>query len=131
MKRISLLLIILIISINCVGNNSEFEKQIELSDGKKVSVNLEEKEIEEGEKILVVKFQIEERILRHETVDKQVFEIWENLEKLADGKDLRDGIISAKYFVGKAEKNGEPIYEDFLFEAEKIENGTWKIIKVN
>ena len=131
MKRIILLLILSIFVINCVKSNSEFEKQFELSDGQKVLVSIEEKEIEKGSKVLVVQFQVEERILKHETVDKHVFEIWKSLEKTADEKNLEEGIISAKYFVGKDENNEEPIYEDFVYETEKIENGTWKIRKVN
>ena len=131
MKRIILLLTLSIFVMNCVGNNSEFEKQISLSDGKSISINLEEKKIEKDEKVLVAKYQVEERIFKHETVDKQVYEIWRILEKIADDKNLEDGIVSAKYFIGLDEKSNERIYEDFLYEAEKIENGTWKIIKVN
>ncbi len=131
MKRIFLLLILSIFVINCANNNLEIEREFTTKDGKKILVTIEEKEVRKNEKILVAEYQIDERILKEETVETHTLEIWKDMESLADEKELNDGIIKSKYLIGKDEKSNKPVYEEFLFEAEKIENGTWKIRKVN
>jgi hypothetical protein len=131
MKRKILLLILSVILFSCVENDSPDKKEIKLSDGKIITVNIEEKEVSKTEKILLANFQIDERILKEETVEKHILEIWNILEKDADRRNLMEGIIQAKYFVGNEEDSDKKVYEEFLFETEKIENGTWKIRKVN
>ncbi len=131
MKRIILLLTLSIVLISCSKKVSDNKKEITFSNGQKVEVNFEQKEAGKDLKVFVVEYQNESRVLKEETVEKQVLEIWKNLESEADKTDLDEAVIKTKYFIGRDEKSGEPIYEDFLFTGEKIENGTWKIRKVN
>lgn len=131
MKRIILLLTLSIFLISCAEKVSDNKKEITFSDGQKVEVNFEEKEVAKDLKVFVIEYQNDNRVLKEETVEKQVLEIWKNLEAEADKTNSEEAVIKAKYFVGNNGKNGEPEYEDFLFNGEKIENGTWKIRKVN
>ena len=77
------------------------------------------------------KRQVNERILKEEKVEEQVLEIWKKLETTANMRELDEALIATKYFIGKDEKTGKDNFQHFLFEAEKIENETWKIRKVN
>lgn len=125
------LLLLSIISVSCGKNVSPGETEIKLSDGSLIKVNLEEKETSAGEKVLIAEYRRDKRILKEETLEKEVLEVWAKLETKANETGADEGIIRAAYFIGPDEKTGESVYEDFLFATEKIENGTWQIKKVN
>ena len=91
---------------------------------------LEEKEINKGEKIFVVEYKNNEKHIKEIIVEKEVQEIWEKVKKQSEKLNLDEAVIKYEYLIGK-NKQGEPVYEGILFNAEKIENGTWKITKVN
>lgn len=131
MNRIIFLLMLSLFILACQTKYENNERKIQLSNGKSFTVFFEERKINDEEKILVIEFQNDERVLKVEQVEKEVLEIWSKLEKEADKSDLTEGFIRARYFVGTDEKNNEPIYEFFIFNIEKIENGTWQIEKVN
>ncbi len=131
MKRIILLLILSIILISCTKNNSANEKEIKLSNGQKIKVTFAEKEVEKDLKVFTVDYQNNEKVTKEEIVEEQVLEVWKNIEKEANKTDADEAVIKTRYFIGNDEKSNEPIYLDFIFNGEKIENGTWKITKVN
>lgn len=131
MKRIFIGLILFIFLVSCEKNNFGNEKEIKLSSGKTLKVLIEKKETSNNEKVFVVEYQNDERVLKEENVEKEVLEIWKKVENEANQTDSTEGIIKASYFIGKDKETNESQYEIFLFNAEKIENGTWQIEKVN
>lgn len=136
MKRKIVLLAISILIIGCSNqtfNNGEFnnEKVIKLSSGKTINVKLEIKEIEDGEKGLLVEYKNDEKIVKVKTLENEVLEIWKAVEPEANKLEVEEGVIKYSYLIGKTKDTNEPVYEEKLFSAEKIENGTWKIRKVN
>lgn len=131
MKRIILLLILSIFLISCAEKDSFQAKEIKLSNGKEIKLELSENEVEKDIKVLSVIYQHNEKIEKEETVEKEVMEIWSKLEEEVNRTDLDEAVIKPRYFIGIDEKSKEPIYLDFLYNAEKTESGTWKITKVN
>lgn len=126
-----MLLILSFLFLSCSPNLAVNEKEIELSEGRTVRVSFEEKQTSAGEKVLVADYRNDERVIREATVDEQVVRVWSGLEEEAGRRGIREGVIRAAYLVGEDERTGEPVYEEFLFSSEKIENGTWQIKKVN
>lgn len=131
MKRTFLVIILSILMTSCPGNVSVSSKEIKLSGGKIVVVNFEKKETSERQKVFVVEYERNEKILKETTVEKEVLEIWKNLDREIERSEADEGIIRAGYLIGTDEKTGKPEYELFLFNTEKTENGTWQIQKVN
>ncbi len=131
MKQLFFILTISFLFGGCFSSELKKEILVELSNGKMIKVSIERKEIIKSEKVLVVEYKNEEGVLKLETVEKEVLEVWSNVEDEANKIGVEDSVISAGYFIGKGEKSGERKYEEFLFDGEKIENGTWKITKVN
>lgn len=132
LKRKICLLVLSIFIFSCVGNEFPMqEKSLELSNGKNTSIFIQTKDISENEKILVIEYQVDEEVIKEETIENDVLKIWKQVETIANEIEIDEAIIKSKYFIGIGEKTKKKIYKDFLFEAEKIENGTWKIRKVN
>jgi hypothetical protein len=131
MKRIILLLIVSIFLIGCSERETFKEKEIQLADGKIINVEVSENEIEKDIRVLSVIYQVDEKVEKEETVEKEVLEVWSKLEKEINRTELDEAVIKPRYFIGNDEKSNKPIYLDFIYNAEKTENGTWKITKVN
>ncbi len=131
MKRKIVLLVISIFIFGCSKQNLNNEKVIKLSDGKNIKINLEIKEIEDGQKGLLVEYKNEEKVIKENTLEDEVLEIWKAVESEAEKLEVEEGVIKYSYRIGNKKDTNEPVYEIKLFSAEKIENGTWKIRKVN
>lgn len=131
MRRIICLLAISIFIYGCSQSEKNVEKTLKLSDGKNVVVSIYENEASENEKDFVVEYQVDEETFKDEKIENDVLVIWKQIENIANMKNFEEAIIKTKYFVGIGEKSKKKKYKGFLFEAEKIENGTWKIRKVN
>lgn len=135
MKRKIVLLAISILLFSCSNQNfnNDFnnEKIIKLSSGKTIKVKLDIKDIEDDKKGLLIEYKNDEKIIKVKTLENEVLEIWKAVEEDVNKLDLKEGVIKYSYLIGKTKDTDEPVYEDKLFSAEKIENGTWKIRKVN
>ncbi|MGI8670233.1 MAG: hypothetical protein ACR2J3_10375 [Aridibacter sp.] len=136
MKRKIFLLAISILILGCSNqniNNGKInnKKIVKLSSGKTIKVKLEIKEIEDGAKGLLIEYKNDEKIVKVKTLENEILEIWKVVEEDANKLELKEGVIKYSYLIGKTKDTNEPVYEEKLFSAEKIENGTWKIRKVN
>jgi hypothetical protein len=131
MKRIFILVMISIFLVSCWKNEAPKINEMKLSDGSIIRTDFEIKKTSAGERVFVVEYRRDKKILKEDTLEKEVLEVWSHLEAEADKSGATEGIIRARYFIEKDEKTREPVYEDFLYATEKIENGTWQIKKVN
>ena len=117
--------------MSCSNQNSFNEKVVKLNTGQTIKIDLQIKENELGEKVLLAEYKNSEKIIKEKKIEDDVLEIWKNVERKADDLELNEGIIKYSYLIGKTKDTKEPVYDIKLFSAEKIENGTWKIRKVN
>lgn len=131
MKGKIILLTISILIFGCSNQTFNNEKNVKLADGKTIKVLMEIKEPEEDKKGLLVEYRNDEKIIKEKTLEDEVLEIWKAVEEDADKLEITEGVVKYSYLVGKTKDTNEPVYEQKLFSAEKIENGTWKIRKVN
>ena len=131
MKRKFVLLAISILLVACWKNESPKINEIKLSDGSLIQTDFEIEETSAGEKVFIVEYRRDKKVLKEKTLEKEVLEVWSKLEAKANESGATEGIIKTRYFIGKDEQTGESVYEDFLYATEKIENGTWQIKKVN
>lgn len=132
MLRIILLIILSAFLINCATEKiNSNQKSIKVSSGKKVEVLFEKYTSPETGTIFLVECSTVEKIVKEETVEKDILEIWAEVEKIADEKELSEAIIKYKFSVETVNEKGEPeqISTLALFTAEKLENGKWKIDK--
>ena len=134
MKGKSLLLILFLIIGSCAENKTDTTATeiIKLDNGKNIELKISEKETQDDDqKTLFIEYKTKEKIIREKELEKEILEIWSKLESRAEEKDIQEGVIKFEY---PAEDDGhghEKYFEVKLFSAEKIENGTWKIKKVN
>lgn len=133
MLRIYLLIIISVFIISCAANKNENQKFIKLSSGKTVETFFEKHTSPETETVFLVESSTDEKILKEETIEKDILEIWSEVEKIADEKELNEAIIKYRFVIEDLDEKGEPEkhYIVKIFTAEKIENGKWKIDKIN
>lgn len=125
-----LFLIISVFLFSCTGK-IENKKQVNLSTGKKIEVNFEKQIHEERGAILFVDYRNEERVIKEKKLYDEVTEIWNGVKEEADKDELTEALIKYSYFTGNKKDSGEKEYASILFNAEKIESGSWKLIKVN
>lgn len=118
-------LALLAVSCSYIGDSREF--RVNLDDGTPVTVFLEKENIE-GQSLLVVDFLRETAAVREEEVERDVKAIWRSVEPEAEKQGFSEALI--KYRFPDPEGSGNE-FRGLLFEAEKIENGTWKLRKVN
>ena len=129
MKKEIFLIILLIFFLSCTQSN--FEKEITLSSGKKISVSFKKMVIDNNEPILSIVYKTDERKVREDSVEKEVLEIWSGVKEEAEKLDLKEALIKYSFFAGEKTKEDKIIHHILIFEASKIENGSWKIRKVN
>ncbi len=131
-RKIFLLAIsISILIFGCSNQTFNKEKTIKLSSGKTIKVKLEIKDIEDGRKGLLIEYKNDEKVIKAKTLEDEVLEIWKAVEEDADKLEISEGVIKYSYLIGKTKDTNEMVYEEKLYSTEKIENGTWKIRKVN
>lgn len=132
MIRKILLLILLLNVVNCSKKEISNEKLVKLSEGKVFKINFEPRKTETGENgLLVVYRSAEKRILKEKEIESDVLKIWQAVEPDAEKLEAIEGLVRYAYPVGETKDTKETVFEEKLFSAEKIENGTWKIRKVN
>jgi len=128
--RKSFLIVALIFLIACSGN-IENKKSITLSSGRTIEVTFEKQIHEEREPFLFVDYVNEEKVIKVKTVENEAIEIWERVKEEAEKIEVKEALIKYSYFTGRTKDSGEKEYGSTLFNAEKIESGEWKLIKVN
>lgn len=132
MLRIILLLILSVVLINCTTVKDKDEKILKLSSGKTVEVLYEKHTSPETGMVFLVECLTDEKIVKEETVEKDILEIWSEIENIADEKELDEAIIKYRFIVEDLNEKGEAHNDPtiIIFTAEKIENGKWKIDKI-
>ena len=129
MKVFVLLLSSFFIFTGCTGKNPDIRKQITLSNGKTVEVILEKQT--DPEPILSVDIKADEIVFREDQVEKEVLEIWSQLESEAEKKELDEALIKYRFKTDHISDKGKPIYGGLIFEATKIRAGKWRIKSVS
>lgn len=132
MLRITLLLLLSILVINCGIKKDEDLKNLKLSSGKTVEVLYEKHTAPETGTVFLVECSTEEKIVKDETVEKDILEIWSKVEKFANEQELDEAIIKYSFIVEDLNEKGEPekVATVLIFSGEKMENGKWKIDKI-
>lgn len=134
MFKITLLFLLSIFFINCSVNIKKDEdlKNLKLSSGKTVEVLYEKHTSPETGTVFLVECSTEEKIVKDETVEKDILEIWSKFEKFANEQELDEAIIKYSFIVEDVNEKGEPekTATVIIFTGEKIENGKWKIDKI-
>ena len=132
--RVSLATILFLVAgvmIACTDSDFENRRDMSLSSGEKAVFYVDVEEIE-GQKVLVVDHLSERTALKESVVEREVEEIWAHAKKDADRDGISEALIKYRYpqtrNVGENESTG---YRGLLFEAERFEDGSWKLRKVN
>ncbi|REJ76387.1 MAG: hypothetical protein DWQ47_12330 [Acidobacteria bacterium] len=107
-------------------NNS---REVEFSSGKTGIVFLEE-ETAGGERVMIVDYKNDDLVRKETEIEKQVEEIWRSVTGEAEERGISNVVIKYR-FRDPTSDSDEEVYSGLLFEAEKIENGTWKLRRVN
>lgn len=132
MLRIILLITLSVFLINCAAekiNNNQ--KSIKVSSGKTVEVLFEKHTSPETGTVFLIECSTVEKIVKEETVERDILEIWSEIEKFANETELDEAFIKYEFPVESINEKGESenISTLALFTAEKLENGKWKIDK--
>lgn len=129
MRFISIALIALLITA-CTQTASTDGTDLTLASGKKVTVFLDEQTVDE-EKVLVIDYKMEAAPRRFADIDDEAEQIWQAVKPEAEKRGLSNALLKLRVPVPEKAEDGAKKYEGLLYEAEKIENGSWKLKKVN
>ena len=131
MTRIFLLTIIAAAFLSCTSCQNQDRYEVTLSSGDTAVYYLDEEEID-GQKILVLDHLSQKKATSEKIVEREVSEIWESARREAEKREFAEALIKYRYPQSEEnEDNAGGNYRGLLFEAEKLENGTWKLSKVN
>jgi hypothetical protein len=129
MKKAIALALFLIVAA-CGLQTGSAEKNISFSSGSLGKVFLEEQNID-GERVLVIDFKSDKVPASGSEVDKMAEEIWSGVKPDADRRGFENALMKIRTPARDSVEGNANQYNGLLFEAEKIENGTWKLKKVN
>ncbi|MCO6511269.1 MAG: hypothetical protein J5I65_10815 [Aridibacter famidurans] len=127
-KTISLILVLIFSS--CAVVTDENRKTVNFSSGKSADVFIEEDTVG-GERVMIVDYRNDARVREEDEVERQVGEIWKSVAGEAEKRGFKNVIIKYRFPSDRIHNADENVYEGLLFEAEQIENGTWKLRRVN
>lgn len=132
MVKIILLITLSVFFINCAAEKNSNQKTINVSSGKTIEILFETHTSPENGTVFLVECATAEKIVKEETIENDILEIWSQVEKIADNQELNEAFIKYKFEVESFNEKGEPeqISTLALFTAEKMENGKWKIDKI-
>lgn len=122
-----LLSVALFAMIGC-GTDSANQVRVSLTDGTTGTIYLEEESVDGGN-ILVVDYKSDRARRRESEVQDDIERIWESVRPKAEERGFEEALI--KYRLPDPDSKERGAYTGLLFEAERIENGTWKLRKVN
>lgn len=133
MSRILLFVVILISLIACDAKMEKDPSNILLETGKTVEVSLERQNTTDRPKTFIADILSDQKIVNEKDLETDVFDIWANLEMIANQEEFEEAIIKYRYPVDDQNEKGEiqQIFVVSVFSAEKKENGEWKIDKIN
>lgn len=131
MKRLLILVFSAFLFLNCSEVNSEAKREIKFADGKNGEVSIEFVKESEKKEILQVTYTKDQQVLTIAEADKEVQEIWSQVKSEAEKKDINEALIKYVFIAEFEEATKKPIYQILLFDAERIENGSWTIERVN
>lgn len=115
--------------IGCAARETSTEMSVDLGAGKTAVVYLDE-EMAGGERVLVIDYKSENPVDEN-TADAVAGAIWTSAEPEVDSRGFEDALIKLRFPSGERSEEGGQVYRGLLFAAEKVENGTWKLKKVN
>ncbi|MEZ5345658.1 MAG: hypothetical protein R2681_08905 [Pyrinomonadaceae bacterium] len=131
MKKLLILVLSSFLLIACKGTGNETKRQINFSDGRKETVSIAFVKGSDERVVQHVTYTKDERVIKLADADKEVQEIWSQVENEAEERDIREGLIKYVYAADFDEAANKPLYRILFFEAQKIENGSWVIERVN
>lgn len=129
MKRPIALMMLLTIS-SCSLIADENRKTVNFSSGESAEVFIEE-DTAGGERVMIVDYRNDSKVREEDEVEKQVGEIWKAVASEAEKRGFTNVIIKYRFPSDRIHNADENLYSGLLFEAEQIENGTWKLRRVN
>lgn len=129
MKK-SLLTILLLFTATCSVADNTNRKTVNFSTGSSGEVYIEE-ETAGVERVMVVDYRNDSPVRKEDVIEKQVAEIWKAVTGEADRRGFATVIIKYRFPAENADPADSDEYTGLLFEAERIENGTWKLRRVN
>lgn len=127
-KTISL--IILLAFASCTLFTDENRKIVNFSSGKSAEVFIEE-DTAGGERVMIVDYRSDSKVRKEAEIEKQVGEIWKAVVGEAERRGFANVVIKYRFPSDRIHDGDENVYSGLLFEAEQIENGTWKLRRVN
>lgn len=127
-KSLVFLLLITIAITGCKTLSLEDKVSVEMADGRTATVYLEEDKTGD-QRILIVDYRSDTARRKESEVEDDVQRIWQSVRPVADERGFGEALI--KYRQPDPDRDQPGDYLGLLFEAEKIENGSWKLKKVN
>lgn len=127
-KMIALISILLLASCSLITD--ENRKTVNFSSGESAEVFIEE-DTAGGERVMIVDYRSDSQVRREDEIEKQVGEIWKAVAGEADKRGFTNVMIKYRLPSDRVRGANENVYSGLLFEAEQIENGTWKLRRVN
>ncbi len=118
------------LAVACGQQTPWNEKEITFNSGEKGTIYFEEQDIGD-EKVLVIDYRSDKMPKRESEIDKLAEEIWLAAKNDADKRGFENALIKVRVPAPSPEGGSSNQFNGLLFEAEKIENGTWKLKKVN
>jgi len=128
--RTFLIFVLALAAVGCSFSSDPNEREITLDGDRTVSVFIEEENVDEG-KLMVVDYLSETEAIREDKVEEEIRMIWKGVQAEADTRGITEALIKYRYPDPESAAEEPKEYRGLLFEAEKIENGTWKLRKVN
>ena len=134
MKSKTIFLVVLFtFFVSCVKKESNNHRSIKVSSGKNIEIYFEKHDLAENYSILLVECETEKTIAKEAEIEKDVAEIWTNIESIADEQKLEEATIKYKFPTEDVNEKGEmeKVYVISVFAAERMENSKWKIDKIS
>jgi len=128
--RKAILSVLLVFMAACSQQDNANKRSISLTSGEKGTAFLEEQTIDD-ERVLVIDFRSDKKPNRESEIDQMAQEIWAGVKGEADARGIDNALIKIRVPLPESGNDSAKQYNGLLFEAEKIENGTWKLRKVN
>jgi hypothetical protein len=111
--------------------NFQFQKTIQFKDGHTASVSYEIQTTDAKEKILFVEFRNERPVRKESVVEAEVLEIWSEVRSEAEKQNIEEGLIKYWFLTGNTDEKSKRVYQGLLFTADRRENGSWSIKRVD
>ena len=129
MRFISIALIALLIAA-CSQTVSTDGTDLTLPSGRHVTVYLDQQTLD-GEDVLVIDYKMDRAPRRVSDIDAEAEQVWEAAKPEADKRGFSNALLKLRVPVPGQSEGSVEKYDGLIYEAERIENGRWKLKKVN